>query len=141
MSMSQADLAKLAALILSMAQPAKKPGNLGVKSKKFPKYAPKLSPAVTVKTKTDGKTVQLDPKIKYEIAVTKGMAAKGFANIKLRDTGTNGVLTYKRWLAAGRVVKKGETGVKGCFHYSQTMPNTVTEADLLAAVAEHRNAA
>lgn len=54
----------------------------------------------------------------YEASVIKGLNAKGIksADIQLRVN----VLPYKGWLEKGRVVRKGEHGVKGLFHISQT---------------------
>ncbi len=54
----------------------------------------------------------------YEASVVKGLNAKGIksADIQLRVN----VLPYKGWLEKGRVVRKGQHGVKGLFHISQT---------------------
>ena len=54
----------------------------------------------------------------YEAAVIKGLNAKGIksADIQLRVN----VLPYKGWIAQGRVVMKGQHGVRGLFHITQT---------------------
>lgn len=139
-------LAALAALIAQgTTQPkaGKASGNLGSKSQKFPPFkGGSVAAKLTKKTKAGGETTQPDAKAQFEISVLKGFYARGFkaTDLELRSSGTKGVLTYKGWLKVGRQVKKGEKGVKGCFHYSQTEPQQVTESDLMAAVAEHRAA-
>ena len=57
---------------------------------------------------------------KYEAAVMRGLIRKGIkkADIKLRVN----VLPFKGWTEKGRVVRKGEHGVRGLFHVSQTEP-------------------
>ncbi len=140
--MTQAELANLAALILgAINQPKSK--SPAIKSK-IKGYKPRLSPAVTITQSmkmdgTNGKVVNIDPKIKFEIAVTKGFMGRGFKRdqIALRSDGTNGILTYKGWLKAGRIVKKGERGIKGCFHYDQTQAHVVDKAAMERIAAEY----
>ena len=101
----------------------------------------KLSKQIKKGPKVGTFTDQPDKKVQFQTAVVKGFLAKGLkqTEIELYGTGTTGIQTYKGWLKLGRQVKKGQRGIKGCFHYSQTEPQKVTEGDLLAAVAEHRN--
>lgn len=117
----------------------------GVLNAKQPKAAKPNVHKVTKQIKRGPKvgtyTDQPDKKLQFQSAVIKGFKAKGLKDteIELYGTGTTGIQTYKGWLKLGRQVKKGQSSVKGCFHYSQTEPQKVTEDDLLAAVAEHRN--
>lgn len=59
-----------------------------------------------------------DRRLQRDVAVVRGFKRRGFkeADIRLRDN----VRPYKLWLSAGRVVRKGEHGVRGLFHVSQT---------------------
>jgi hypothetical protein len=52
----------------------------------------------------------------------RGFMGRGLkaSEIKLRQGGQYGVLSYDKWLAEGRRVRKGEKSIKGCFHYTQT---------------------
>lgn len=74
----------------------------------------KLSPAVV----SDRTERQLN---RYS-SVARGFHRKGLKNtdFTLAPGGTDTVRTYKGWLANGRIVKKGQHGVKGLFHVSQT---------------------
>jgi hypothetical protein len=91
--MTNKDLKALAALIASQIKPSKK---------------------AAVKAKAD----PVDRKTAYEAAVMKGFVKKlgKTADIQLRVN----VLPYKLWLEQGRIVRKGEHGVRGLFHVSQT---------------------
>src|SRR5512146_3175507 len=57
-------------------------------------------------------------------AVLRGFAKKGIKNAVLMDrtdpTKAFNVRPFKGWVALGRIVKKGEHGVRGLFHESQT---------------------
>ena len=54
----------------------------------------------------------------------KGFAKKGIANVVLMDRSDKSkefnVRPFNGWVAQGRMVKKGEHGVNGLFHVSQT---------------------
>jgi N-terminal domain of anti-restriction factor ArdC len=58
--------------------------------------------------------------IKNEIQTVKAFQKAGFKDVKPHET----VMTYNRWLAAGRKVKKGEQSIKvknlRLFHIDQT---------------------
>lgn len=128
--------------VLNTALPKAKGGKYGSKSQKYPTFKGGSAAAkLTKKTKAGVTSDQPDKKLQFQSAVIKGFKAKGLKDteIELYGTGTTGIQTYKGWLKLGRQVKKGQHGVKGCFHYSQTEPMAVTEGDLLKAVAEHRN--
>jgi len=62
--------------------------------------------------------------------ILRGFARKGIKNVVLMDRNDPAadfnVRPFKGWLALGRVVKKGEHGVRGLFHVSQTeaLPQT-----------------
>lgn len=134
-------IANLIATMLSTATKQPKAGKLGSKSQKFPPFKGGSKAAKLTKQLKDGSESQHpDKKAQYEVSVLKGLNAKGFKNVELRSEGPNGVQTYKGWLKLGRQVMKGQKGVKGCFHYSQTEPMKVTEGDLIKAVEEHRSA-
>src|SRR5512143_3066281 len=57
-------------------------------------------------------------------AILRGFAKKGIKNAVLMDrtdpTKAFNVRPFKGWVALGRIVKKGEHGVRGLFHESQT---------------------
>lgn len=57
-------------------------------------------------------------------AILRGFAKKGIKNAVLMDrtdpTKAFDVRPFKGWVAVGRIVKKGEHGVRGLFHVSQT---------------------
>lgn len=84
-----------------------------------------------------------DRRIKWLNAVQKGFARKG---VKLAWDAKKGRFldtnSYKDWLAAGRQVKKGEHGVKGVFHVTQTEPmdKAAMVAGAQAAIRAHNDA-
>jgi hypothetical protein len=136
-------LAALSALIQSGVLAAEQPkagGKFGKNSRKFAAFkGGSKAVKITRRTKSGETTDQPDKKLAYEASVVRGFMAKGLKQhqIELRSEGTNGVQTYKGWMKVGRQVMKGQRGVKGCFHYSQTEPMDVTKADLVKASAEY----
>jgi hypothetical protein len=80
----------------------------------------KAAPAKTAKRSKSKRSDGRMTKEAYEVAVIKGLNAKGIAtkDIELRVN----VLPYKGWLEKGRIVSKGQHGVRGLFHVSQTEP-------------------
>lgn len=77
-----------------------------------------IAPKVSKKRNVTKASEPIDRKAAYEAAVMKGFVRKlgKSADIQLRVN----VLPYKAWLENGRVVRKGEHGVRGLFHISQT---------------------
>ncbi len=140
--MSNELLLQLASAIFASLN-APKGGKLGSKSKNFPAFnggsaAAKVQKQIKKGAKVGTFTEQPDKKLAYQSSVVKGLLAKGLkqTEIELNGTGTKGVQTYKGWLKLGRQVKKGQKGVKGCFHYSQTEAMAdVTEANAAAIAA------
>ena len=61
-----------------------------------------------------------------------GFARKGFKDVVLLDrndpTKPFNVRPFKGWLDQGRLVRKGERGIRGLFHISQTEPVTKAPA-------------
>lgn len=117
--MTEAKLAKLiaAAVAAALSGTAAK-GNKGKARKNYGTVA-KRQPAIdTAKLSPAVVSPKTDRLLKRHAAVVKGFNAKGFKNadIKLHEN----VKTYKGWLAEGRQVRKGQHGVKGLFHVSQT---------------------
>ena len=57
-------------------------------------------------------------------SIVRGFAKKGIKDVVLMDrtdtTKPFNVRPFKGWVELGRIVKKGEHGVKGLFHESQT---------------------
>lgn len=92
-----------------------------------------------VKANGNGKsTKKVDNKAKFladkDQRILKGFAKKGIANVVLMDRNDKSKdfnvrpfgkpakdgMPATGWLAQGRIVKKGEHGVQGLFHVSQT---------------------
>lgn len=69
----------------------------------------------------DNKAAMLGKKDK---SLLSGFARKGFKDVVLMDradpTKPFNVRPFKGWLEQGRIVRKGERGVRGLFHISQT---------------------
>ena len=110
--MTKAELAQIAEILAKFIDKPKAARKAPKLKSKIVGYKPKLTPAVV--------TEKVNCKAIFEATVVRGFLAKGYTNIALRSDGTNGILTYKRWLAAGRKVRKGEKSVNGMFHYAQT---------------------
>lgn len=113
--MTEAQIAKLVATIVSALSTSNKPRKTGTfKRKVHPFDTSKLSPAVV----SDRDEKQLN---RYA-AVARGFNRKGLKNSEftLSAGGSDTVKTYKGWLHVGRSVKRGQHGVKGLFHISQT---------------------
>lgn len=69
--------------------------------------------------------VELEPKadrqVKRLAAITKGFQKMGLAIVFDKNTGRfDNVKSYKMWVSEGRRVIKGQHGVMGLFHISQT---------------------
>jgi hypothetical protein len=69
-------------------------------------------------------TAKQDRQLDKLASVARGFNAKGIKNseIVFRVDGSNAhnIRTYRGWQAEGRVVRKGQHGVRGMFHVSQT---------------------
>jgi hypothetical protein len=61
-------------------------------------------------------------------ALVAGFSRKGFKDVVLMDrtdpTKPFNVRPFNGWISQGRIVRKGERGVQGLFHISQTEPVT-----------------
>jgi hypothetical protein len=61
-------------------------------------------------------------------ALVAGFSRKGFKDVVLMDrtdpTKPFNVRPFNGWISQGRIVRKGERGVRGLFHISQTEPVT-----------------
>jgi hypothetical protein len=66
---------------------------------------------------------RFDP-IAKDRALLSAFSRRGFKDVVLMDRSDKSkpfnIKPYKAWLAEGRVVRRGERGVKGLFHISQT---------------------
>lgn len=81
-------------------------------------YAPKLSPVVL--------EPKADRQVKRLAAITKGFQKMGLAIVFDKNTGRfDNVKSYKMWVSEGRRVIKGQHGVMGLFHVSQTQTDVV----------------
>jgi hypothetical protein len=65
-------------------------------------------------------------------SLLSGFARKGFKDVILMDRANPekpfNVRPFQGWLAQGRLVRRGEKGVRGLFHISQTEPVTKAPA-------------
>lgn len=112
--MNQAQIAQIVAAVVSAIAPqnTRKPA---LKVRKYRSFdTSKLSAAVV-----DDKT---EKQLNRYAAVARGFHRKGLktSQFTLAPGGTDTVKTYKGWLANGRQVIRGQHGVKGLFHISQT---------------------
>ena len=112
--MTNEQIVQIVAAVIAAITPARK--TPAIKSK-INRFTPKLSPAV------------VDPRTERQLnrlaAVAKAFNRKGIKNNDMKfKTDSNptdyNIRTYKGWLTVGRIVKRGEHGVKGLFHISQT---------------------
>jgi hypothetical protein len=109
----------------------------GSKARKYPAvkpakaYAPKLSKAEV--------SPSADRSLKRRASVARGFARKGIKVTFVNETGRfDNVKPYKVWLGEGRIVRRGEHGVKGLFHISQCDVYTgPTVTDLAKIAADH----
>ena len=84
-------------------------------AKKSPVKPVKLAQS---KSGVDAKT---DRVLTRRASVARGFARKGIKVTVVNETGRfDNVKPYKVWLSEGRIVMKGQHGVKGLFHVSQT---------------------
>jgi hypothetical protein len=101
-----------------------------------------LQEAITANPGSIAKTML--PKAERQKVDTEALAVKAFRRAGFGDVKPNvDVLTFNRWLIAGRRVKKGEHSIKvgglRLFHTSQTEAmNKQKHAAALAALAEKR---
>lgn len=69
---------------------------------------------------------------KKDAQILKGFARKGIKDVVLMDRSDRSkpfnVKPFKAWVADGRIVRKGQHGVKGLFHVSQTDKLVQSEA-------------
>lgn len=93
------------------------------------------SPVAASKSGVDGKT---DRSLKNEIATVRAFKKAGYKDVQPRVN----VMTYNRWIANGRKVKKGEQSIKvknlRLFHVSQT--ETITAEEKAAEMAKMEDA-
>lgn len=127
--MTDQQIATLVASIIAAVAPknTRKPP---LKARKFRSFdTSKLSAAVV-----DGKT---EKQLVRFTAVARAFNRKGLKNseFSLVSGGSDTVRTYKGWLANGRIVKKGQHGVKGLFHITQTQEHIVPRAENIPADA------
>lgn len=95
-----------------------------------------VAAAVAKRDAQQASSAKADSSAKMEALTLKAFRKAGFEDIKPREN----VLTYGKWIEAGRKVKEGEKSVKvknlRLFHISQTEPITAKEkAAILAAKA------
>lgn len=83
--------------------------------------------------KADPKTAKRSGTLaKKDAALLRGFARKGIKNVVLMDrtdpSKDFNVRPFKAWVERGRIVKKGEHGVRGLFHVDQTeeLPKAVS---------------
>lgn len=109
--MTQAQIAAVtAAVIAALNTPKKDYGKVA----KRPAYRnPRISKADVEPS--------VDRALKRRSAIGKGFARKGIKVTFVNETGRfDNVKPFKTWLLEGRVVRKGEHGIRGLFHISQT---------------------
>ena len=110
--MTDAQIAKLVSTLVAALVTKPKSPAIVKKHRSFD--TSKLSAAIV-----DGKT---EKQLVRFTAVARAFNRKGLKNTEftLQSGGSDTVRTYKGWLANGRIVNRGQHGVKGLFHISQT---------------------
>lgn len=89
----------------------------------------------SVKASRAVKATKNDRLASKDQSILRGFARKGIKNVVLMDRSDRSkpfnVKPFRAWTEEGRVVKKGEHGVRGLFHVSQTeeLPKAETKVD------------
>jgi len=110
--MTNAEIAKITAAVIAALGVAKPKKNYGTVAKKKA-YAPKNTVAVL--------EPKADRQMKRLALIGKGFERRGITVTFDKNTGKfDNVKPYKVWVLEGRRVRRGEHGVQGLFHISQT---------------------
>ena len=130
--MTNNQIQAITAAVIAALGTAKPRKNYGTVKPRTAYRNPRVSAAVT--------DPKLDRALKRRSQVAAGFKRRGIIVTFVNETGRfDNVKPYKTWLAEGRVVSKGQHGIKGLFHISQTeVYNGPTVSDLAAVVAQHQ---